>query len=112
MTYEGYLQKSPKHKPTDSNFYIARQLDKCVMRLNFAVGPERTQMTNTQKMNISEMNAQIFLICMSVLRTRANKKGSTQTKPYRVSILRITANQKALSSIHVIWTIANQKAFI
>ena len=28
------------------------------MRLNFHVGPVRTQMTNTQNMNISEMNTQ------------------------------------------------------
>ena len=30
--YKGYVQKSPKHEPTDSYFYLSRQLDKFMMR--------------------------------------------------------------------------------
>ena len=52
------MRKSPKHEPTDSYFYLARHIAKCFMRLNLYIGPVRTQMTNTQKMNIYEMNTQ------------------------------------------------------
>ena len=43
---------------TDSYFYLARQLAKCMMRSNMSVGPVRTQMTNTQKMNNYESSTQ------------------------------------------------------
>ena len=52
------MRKRPKHEPTGSYFYLARHFAKCIMRLNFHFGPVRTHMTNTQKMNISEMNTQ------------------------------------------------------
>ena len=58
LPYEGYLQKSSKYVTTDGFFYISRQIDKCMVRLNFPVGPVRTQMTNTQKMNNSEISTQ------------------------------------------------------
>ena len=50
--------KRSKHEPTNSYFYLARNLAKCTMRLNSHVGPLITQMTNTQKMKISEMSTQ------------------------------------------------------
>ena len=34
LTYESYEKKRPKHDPTNSYFYLARQLAKCMMRLN------------------------------------------------------------------------------
>ena len=34
------------------------QIAKCMIRLNLNVDPVRTQLTRTQNMNISEMNAQ------------------------------------------------------
>ena len=49
LPYESYEKKRPKHKPTDSYFYVARQLAKCMMRsdtLNSHVYPERTEMTD------------------------------------------------------------------
>ena len=52
------MRKRSRHEPTDSYFYVSRQLVKSIMRLNLHVGPVRTQMTNTQKMNIYEMNKQ------------------------------------------------------
>ena len=52
------MRKSYKHEPTDSYFYLGRQISKCMMRLNLRVGPVRMQMTNTQKINISDMNTQ------------------------------------------------------
>ena len=58
LPYEGYVRKRYKHEPTDSYLYLRRQLSKCMMRLNLRVGPVRTQMTNTQKINISDMNTQ------------------------------------------------------
>ena len=50
------MQKRSKHEPTKSYFYPGRQIANCMMRLNSYVGPVRMKMTNTQKMNISEMN--------------------------------------------------------
>ena len=58
LPYEGYVWKRSKHEPTDSYFYLYRNLSKFMMRLNSHVSPVITQMTNTEKMNISEMNTQ------------------------------------------------------
>ena len=41
-----------------SYFYLAIQLVKFMMRLNMRVVPVRTKITNTQKMNNSEMSAE------------------------------------------------------
>ena len=46
--YKSYEIKRPKYKPTDSNFYLAIQISKCMMRddaLNLHVYPVRTKMT-------------------------------------------------------------------
>ena len=43
--YKVYVQKSPKHEPTDSYFYLSRQLAKCMMRVyafNSNVDPVKT----------------------------------------------------------------------
>ena len=32
LPYESYEKKRPKNEPTDSYFYLARQLTKCMMR--------------------------------------------------------------------------------
>ena len=45
LTYKSYNIMRPKHEPTDSYFYLARQLAKCMMRasaLNSHVYPVRT----------------------------------------------------------------------
>ena len=52
------MWKRSKHVPTDSYFYLSRHLDKCIMIFNMRVGPIRTHMTNTQKMNNYEMSTQ------------------------------------------------------
>ena len=49
LNYEGYVRKRSKHVPTDSYFYLARQLAKCMIRFNSDVGPVRTKMTSMQK---------------------------------------------------------------
>ena len=46
---------------------------------------------------------------MSVLRIRANKKGSKGTRDYHMSVIWKKEDQKYLSSINIIWTRANQK---
>ena len=58
VPYEGYVRKRSKYVPTDSYFYIARHPDKCMTRLNLHVVPVRIKMTNTQRMNNSEMSTQ------------------------------------------------------
>ena len=32
--YKCYVQKSPNHEPTDSYFYLARHIAKCMMRVD------------------------------------------------------------------------------
>ena len=81
------MRKITKHEPSDSYFYLARQLDKFMMRydtFNFHVDPERTEMTSPQwipilKVYSSDKSKSKGVItdknnCKSVLRTRANKK--------------------------------------
>ena len=53
--YESYERKRPKHELTDSYFYLARQLAKCMMRvgaLNSHVYPVITEMTATNQILI------------------------------------------------------------
>ena len=49
--YKSYETMRPKNEPTDSYFYPARYLEKCMMRassLNLNIYPERTEMTGTK----------------------------------------------------------------
>ena len=51
LTFESYGRKRPKHKPTGSYFYRARQLVKCMMRsdaLNSHVYPVGMEVNGTQ----------------------------------------------------------------
>ena len=58
LPYEGYVMKISKHEHTDSYFNPERHISKCMMRLNSHVGPVRTQITNTQRINNSEISTQ------------------------------------------------------
>ena len=58
LPYGGYVRKRYQHMPNGSYFYLSRQLAKCTTRSNLCVGPVKTQMTNTQNMNNSEMGTQ------------------------------------------------------
>ena len=51
LSYKSYERNRTKHEPTDSYFYLAIQLAKCMMRsdtLNLHVYPVRTDMTATK----------------------------------------------------------------
>ena len=51
LPYESYERKRPKHEPTDSYFYLARQTAKCIVRsdaLNSHVYPVRMEMIATK----------------------------------------------------------------
>ena len=53
---KGYVQKRPKHEPTDKYFYLERQLTKCMMRayaFNFHAELVRAEMTGMQHITIS-----------------------------------------------------------
>ena len=55
LTYKSFERRRLKHEPTDSYFYLARQLAKCTMRadtLNSHVYPVRTEMTGTKQIPI------------------------------------------------------------
>ena len=65
LPYKSYESRRPKHEPTNSYFYLARQLTKCMMRadsLNLHIYPVRTEMTATKQIPISHV----------FLRTRAD----------------------------------------
>ena len=58
LPYKSYEIRRPKHEPTDSYFYVERQLTKCMMRydvLNLHIYPVRTQMTATKKIRTSHV---------------------------------------------------------
>ena len=58
FTYKGYVRKRPKREPTDSYFYLAIHIAKCMMRsdeFNLHVGPVRTEITGIQKIPISHV---------------------------------------------------------
>ena len=55
---KGYVLKSPKHEPTDSQFYLSRHLAKCMMgayAFNLHVEPVRTYMTGMKQILISNV---------------------------------------------------------
>ena len=52
LPYENYDRKRPKYELTENYFYLARQLEKCMMRaddLNSHIYPVRTEMTATKQ---------------------------------------------------------------
>ena len=58
LTYESDDKKRPKHEPTDSYFYLARQLAKYIMRydaINSENYPIRTEMTATKQILTSHV---------------------------------------------------------
>ena len=58
LLYKIYERKRPKHEPTDSYFYLARQLVKCIMRadaLNSHSYPVRTEVTATKNILTSHI---------------------------------------------------------
>ena len=51
LPYKGYVQKRPKHEPTDSYFYLARNIAKCMTiadALNLHADPVRIDMNGIQ----------------------------------------------------------------
>ena len=62
LPYKSYERRRPKREPTDSSYYLARHIDKCMMRydaLNSHVNPVRTEMTATKQIHI-------FYVCYTV----------------------------------------------
>ena len=56
--YESHEKKRPRHDPTYSYFYLARNLEKCMMiadDLNLHVYPLRTEMTATKQIPTSHV---------------------------------------------------------
>ena len=55
LLYKGYVCKRSKHEPTDSYFYLAIQIAKCVLRadaFNSQIDPIKKEMTGTQHIPI------------------------------------------------------------
>ena len=87
LPYEIYENQWPKHEPTDSYFYLARQLAKCMMRAdtfkseNYPVIMEMTDTKHIPTSHVfstekSELKEIIFeeLYLRPVLWTRKNQK--------------------------------------
>ena len=58
LPYKIYDRMRPKHDPTGSYFYLARQLVKCMMRydaLNLHVYPLRMEITGKKQIMISHV---------------------------------------------------------
>ena len=55
LPYKGYVRKRYKIVPTNSYFYLARYISKCMTRLNSHVDPVITQMTSTQNIPNSQV---------------------------------------------------------
>ena len=56
--YKSYERRRPKHERTESYFYLARQLAKCMMRadvINLHVYPVRTETAATKQIMISHI---------------------------------------------------------
>ena len=50
--FGGYVRNKPKHELTDSYFYLARHIDKCMMRsgaFSLHIDPVKTKMTGMQQ---------------------------------------------------------------
>ena len=55
LSYNGYVQKSPKHEPTYSYFYLPRHLSKCSMitdAFNLHIDSVKTETIGTQHITI------------------------------------------------------------
>ena len=71
------MWKRLKNEPNKNYFDLEIQLVKCMMKLNLRVGPVIMQITNSQKINISEMNTQNIPnshVCSSDERKKMDKR--------------------------------------
>ena len=58
LPYKSYDRRSTEHDPTDSYFYLERQLAKCIMRddsLNLDNYPTETEMAGVKQIPISHV---------------------------------------------------------
>ena len=58
LPYKVYVRKRPKHEPTDSYFYLARYIYKCMMisdDFNSHIDPVKTEMPGTEQIPISHV---------------------------------------------------------
>ena len=102
LPYHVYVRNRPKNEPSDSYFYLARQLAKCMMiadAFNLNIDPVRTEITGTQRI----MTLQVFYL------DRSKLKDILVEKTYCNTVLRMRANQKALLLMEVLRRTANQK---
>ena len=101
-----YENNMPKHEPTDSYFYLARQLTKCMMRsdtLNCHDYGGYTEITapSSDVNSTDEAESKRIIVHETyriiVPRTRMNQNASSFTKLYRILFLRTRTNQNASS---------------
>ena len=82
------MRKRPKHEPTDSYFYLAKQLDKCMMgtnALNLHVGYLGTDATGTKQIPIShvcdldERKSKEILVDENLLQVCSTNEGESES---------------------------------
>ena len=88
LTYKNYEMRRPKHDPTDSYFYLARNLAKFIMRyfvLNLGNYPVRTEMTGEKHIPISYIfstdnnKPKEFLVDENLSQVCSTDKGESKT---------------------------------
>ena len=83
LPYKSYERRRPKHEPTNSYFYLARQLANCIIRddvLNSHIYPVRTEMTATKQIptlhvfSTDEIELKYFLVDENLLQIYSTDK--------------------------------------
>ena len=86
--YKSYERRRPKHDPTDSYFYLSRQIAKCMMRddvLNLRVYPVRTEITDAKHIPISHVfftddnKSKEFLVDENLSHFYSTNKGNSKS---------------------------------
>ena len=99
---EGYVRKIPKHMPTDSYLYLARQLAKCAM-INLR-GPVRTQNMSTYIMSYSKISTQKIpsLHVCSTDKSRSKSIKADESEQKRVNVNVCSPNESKSKRVTIV----------
>ena len=88
LYYKCYERRRPKHEPTDSYFYLARQLVKFIMRadsINLQVDPVRTEVTDEKQTlilhvcSMDDIKSKEFLVDKQLSRVYSTDYGKLES---------------------------------
>ena len=87
FSYKNYERRSPKYESTDTNFYLARHIFKCMMRadvLNLHVYPVRMEITGVKHIPIlhvcsmDDKKSKEFLVDKNLSQVCSTDKGDSK----------------------------------